>query len=326
MISLDNRSASTLLAFRLPTALLFALIYGTVLASLPLEAFLDRASYLTYAAESHQILARNWERSFLAVLSNEPLWLFSNIALHAIMPTEWVLRTIIFVPACTVAYLVIKQDPRQAIWLVLFLLMAQVLKNHIIHLRQGYALALFLAGWFAQQKRVSWPLMLGSAFVHTSFVFVLVIFAAVNLAKYFRLSPYLQVSAGIILGAIIGAALPHIAAAVGARQAGEYEFNAASISGLGFVYWGSILLLFLSSGRAFVTTRAFALAATGFYLSTYFQIEVTARIFESTILLVLLAGLDLQGWRRLSFLAATVCYAALQYIQRAGLPYLGWGI
>lgn len=326
MTSLADRSASSHLASRLPTALLFALIYGTVLASLPLEAFLDRANYLTYAAESHVILARNWERGFLAVLSNEPLWLVTNIALHAIMPAEWVLRTIIFVPACTVAYVVIKQYPRQVIWLVLFLLMTQVLKNHIIHLRQGYAIALFLAGWFAQQKRVGWPLMLGAAFVHTSFAFVLVIYAAVQLAKFFRLSAYLQISTAILLGAVVGVALPYIAAIVGARQAGEYDFSAASVSGLSFVFWAALLFMLLSAGRAFVAAHAFALATVGFYLATYFQIEVTARIFESTLLLVLLAGLDLKGWRRLTFLAATVFYAAFQYVQRAGLPYLGWGV
>jgi len=320
------RSATSSFEFRFPSAALLALIYGTTLAFLPLEAFLDRANYLTYAAESHIILARYWERGLLAVLSNEPLWLFTNIALHAIMPAEWVLRTIIFVPACSVAYTVIKQYPRQIIWLLLFLLMTQVLKNHIIHLRQGYAVALFLAGWLAPQKRVGRTLMLGAAFVHTSFAFVLVILAVVRLAKFLRLDPYLQVSTAIFLGAVVGVALPYIAAAVGARQAGEYDFSAASVSGLSFVFWTAMMFMFLLAGRTFVAAHAFALANLGFYLATYFQVEVTARIFESTLLFVLFSGLDLKEWRRLIFLAATLCYAVLQYAQRADLPYLGWGV
>lgn len=319
-------STASFLASRFSTALVFALLYGTALASLPLEAFLDRANYLTYATQSHVNMAHYWERGLLAFLSNEPLWLFTNIALHTIMPGEWVLRTIIFVPASTVAYVVIKQHPRQIIWLFLFLLMAQVIKNHIIHLRQGYAIALFLAGWFSPQKKIGWPLMVASAFVHTSFAFVLLIFVAVELAKTLRLSPHLQVLAAAFLGLVVGVSLPYIAATVGARQSGQYDFSPENVSGLGFLFWAALLFLMLSAGRAFVAVHTFALATIGFYLATYFQFEVTARIFESTLLLVLLSGLDLGGGRRQAFLAAIMFYTAFQYIQRAGLPYLGWGV
>lgn len=53
---------------------------------------------------------------------------------------------------------------------------------------------------------------------------------------------------------------------------------------------------------------------------------VTARIFESAILLVLLAGLHLTKWRRYAFLSAFLFYFLFSYLSRVGQPWLGWGV
>jgi len=56
------------------------------------------------------------------------------------------------------------------------------------------------------------------------------------------------------------------------------------------------------------------------------MIEVTARIFESGLLLVLLAGLSLTGWRRLTYLSAVLAFGGLSWILRVGQPAMGFGI
>jgi hypothetical protein len=306
--------------------LLVALVYGAILAALPLELFKDRVNYLVYANESSIILNRYWQNGLFSVLSNEPLWLLTNIALRSVATGEWVVRMLIFLPASSVAYLVLRRDRKNFLWLLAFLLIAQVVKNHIIHLRQGYAIALFMAGWFAAGKKISWPLMLSSALVHTSFAFVVMLLATLKILQFLRWDPYLKIITCAVLGVVTGFLLPHIVSFLGARQALEYEFSGGAVSGLGFIFWSFIMALFLSSGRRFIAYNIFVISTIAFYLSTYFTTEVTARIFESTILLVLTAGLDLVGWRRNVFLSATVFYAVFQYMCRFDLPYMGWGV
>jgi hypothetical protein len=61
-------------------------------------------------------------------------------------------------------------------------------------------------------------------------------------------------------------------------------------------------------------------------LGTYWLIEVTARIFESGLPLVLLAGLSLSGWRRVVFLFAVLGSGSLMWLMRLGQPAMGFGI
>lgn len=306
-------------------AFLIALLYAAALAMLPLDVFKDRLNYLTYADQSDIILLRYWNDGLLSFLSNEPLWLATNILLRKILPPELVVRAIIFFSSFTVSWVAISRYSREVIWILLFLLLVQFIKNYIIHLRQGYAIAIFFLGWFAFRSRARWFFIGASPFIHSSFAFVILIMLSIHIFRLMRMDAYICVLLAGLSGLIVGASLPYIASVLGARQAGQYDFVSTDVSGLGFLYWSSVLILFLLSGSKFARNHVFSLSLIAFYLATYFQIEVTARIFESGLLLVLLSGLSLTGWRRNLFTSSMILYATLQYYQRIGLPYLGWG-
>src|SRR5690606_31256538 len=102
-----------------------------------------------YARYSDEIMARYSALNLVAVLFNEPLWLLINIGLSKLFIGEVVLRIIIFVAAFLVSWLLLRQNPRHIFWMMGFLLIPQVMKNHIIHLRQGLGLAVFLLGYFS---------------------------------------------------------------------------------------------------------------------------------------------------------------------------------
>lgn len=61
------------------------------------------------------------------------------------------------------------------------------------------------------------------------------------------------------------------------------------------------------------------------YLATYFLVEITARIYEGALLLVLFAGLRLTEWHRILFLVLIVCLIIIQYGFRIDDPWLGFG-
>lgn len=303
--------------------LALAVVYGGVLAGLPLDEFKDRTSYLIYAEHSWDIFERYWEAGLLVGLVNEPLWLLVNIGLAAVLPLEAVLRTIIFVPATLVAWLVLRQNPRQFGWLLLFLMLPQVVKNHIIHLRQGLAIAVFLAGWFASRQSLRWMLLAVTPFIHASFFFVLFLWVMVKSMRLLRLAADLRTL--LVAGAAIGVGGSYwLVDVVGARQAELYTASATDLSGLGFGFWMLVLIVMFLQGREFLRQYAFEVSTIVFFLGTYFLSPVTGRIFESTLLLVLLSGLQLTGWRFPVFMTLFIAYMAQQWLMRIGEPNLGW--
>ena len=114
--------------------LLFALTYASFLATLPTDIFYDRENYLVYASSSWAILERYIDQGWLAVFSNEPVWLLINGYLGDIWLPETTVRILIFFPAFTVAWTVLRQDANQFIWLIMILFLPMVIKNHIIQL------------------------------------------------------------------------------------------------------------------------------------------------------------------------------------------------
>jgi hypothetical protein len=306
--------------------IVFALSYATALAYLPLEVFKDRDNYLVYAQYSQLILVKYLVDGSLTLLANEPLWLLLNINLSRYLYPDQVVRVLIFVPAFIVAWQLIRRDPRNAIWMVIFLLSPQVVKNHIIHLRQGVGLSVFLLGYFARPKWLRVGLMATAGFIHSSFLIVAMLGLAVWLSQVLQSTPRLRAAALIFSLLVIGVLMGVIAGDLGARQATIYADADLDISGLGFLFWGAILVLFATSGSSFLRHNLFGLSVLVFYLVVYFLTPVAARIFESGMFLVFLAGLDLPHRRRLVFVWAFTAFTIVQYLTRIGQPWLGWGL
>lgn len=302
-----------------------ALVYGATLSQLSSGALSDWANYLIYAESAWAQLETLRSISPLVALANEPLWLLINSALALILPPEAVVRMIIFAPATLVAWLVLRHDPRLFVWLLVILLLPSVIKNHLIHLRQGTAISVFLLGWFSTRRPVRWLLMGATPFIHASFAFVLPLLWLANAMRRLRLGADLRTLVFASGGILVGTSLAWLAEFIGARQAEEYSFSMAAVSGLGFLFWFTIFALMCFEGRRYLREYAFQVGAIIFYLSTYFLIEVTARIFESVLILVLLASLKMTRWRRVAFLAILVCYGAMQWLMRLNAPLLGFG-
>lgn len=305
---------------------LFAIIYGATLSLLPSDELRDWTNYLSYAENAWVQLQISWGISPLIAFANEPLWLLINSALALILPPEAVVRLIIFVPATLVAWLVLRHGPRPFAWLLVILFLWPVIQNYLIHLRQGLAIAVFLLGWFTTGRPLRWLLMGATPFIHLSFAFVLPLLWLATAMQRLKLGADLRTIVFISSGIFAGTSLAWIAEIIGARQSESYSFSTADVSGIGFLYWLSIFALMCFEGRRFLRGNAFQAGVVVFYLSTYFLIEVTARIFDSVLILVLLASLKLTRWRRVAFLAIVVCFGVLQWLMKMKEPLMGFGV
>lgn len=305
---------------------LFSIIYATILASLPLLEFKDRANYIVYAESSGVIFALRGAQGLFPALANEPLWLLINVGLAQLLESDQILRLLIFLPAFSISFILLRRNWTNAIWIIMFLLVPQVIKNHIIHLRQGVAIAIFLIGYYTRPNWLRFLLMGAAGFIHASFLIVAAIGGLVWVARTTRFSPTLRIilfSACFLALAIV---LDSVAVALGARQGLQYADEQIDVSGLGFVFWLSIFLLALTGGSRFLRENMFPVSMLLFYLAAYFFVPVSARVFESVMLISFVSLLSIEGWRKSVFLLALFFYSSISYFLRLDQPWLGWGL
>ena len=308
--------------------IIIALVYASLLAiAIPsTEVIKDRINYLGYADSSSLIVLDYLRQGWISVIFNEPIWLGLNIGLKFFLTAEQVVNLIIFFSAFTVSYLILKVNPKAFLFLLLLLFLPQVIGKFVVHLRQGLAISIFLVGWFTASKPWRWFLFALTPLIHVSFFFVVLLLAYVSILNKLKFALDLRTVAVVALGLTVGIGLEFVAGMLGARQIQRYEFSTGDVSGLGFLFWLVILALYWMQGRTFAKKHAFEIATLTFYLTTYFLIEVTGRIFESTIAISLLAGLNLTAWRRAAFIGVVIFFAVVGWLMNFGQPWLGWGV
>lgn len=301
---------------------ILASLYGCIFASFPMEGIIDRDNYLMYAENSILIVGRYITQNILTFFVNEPLWLGINILLSLFFDPEVTVRIIASVPAFVVAYYVLRYNPKYFIFLLFLLFLPQVMKNHAVHLRQGVAIAFFIAGWFSSKRYLQIFLIFLTPFIHASFFFILFLLGLNRVFTKMKFALDLKTFLYIILCLIIGLSIGLITSSLGARQV-NYN-TSAEISGLGFIFWTAIISLYFLEGKQFAKQHSFSIAILIFYLSTYFVFEATGRVLESALILLILSGLDLTKWRKQVFYLAVILYFIMMYSSRIMLPYLGW--
>lgn len=306
--------------------LLLAFIYAAFLSSLPVDMFVDRNNYLLYVTDAVAVFQANLKGGLLSTFANEPLWLGMNMLLGQMVDPRAAVRIFIFSSSFVVAFLVLQVGPRCLIVLVLYLLLPQILKNHVIHLRQGVAVAVFLLAWFSANKSTRLVLMCMTPLIHASFFFVIFLYALNYCFVRLNLSAGIRIVLYLLVSVLLAGSSLWIASRLGARQGDQYQSVALEISGLGFVFWLGFLALFVLQGRSFLRANSFQVGLLLFYLVCYFFLPVGARVFESGLILIMLAALALTGWRKQAFYLMFAFYFCVQWVPRLFLPGLGWGI
>ncbi|BDX03990.1 hypothetical protein MACH16_27380 [Marinomonas pontica] len=314
-------------AFYKFTALLLSFLYAFLLSYfLPMDdAIKDRANYLVYAGGSDLIILRYISGGVLSFVFNEPIWLSINIFLSLFFAPEQVVSFVIFFSASVTAYLILQDNPRFFLFLLFFLIFPQVIGKYVVHLRQGLAISVFLLGWFCLSMKLRWLLFISASLIHASFFFIIALYILSVITRKLNFAIDLRSFVIFIFGLIVSFGLGFVATLLGARQSNEYDFSAAEVSGLGFIFWLGVLVLYWLQGREFTKRHAFSMTVLVFYLTTYFFIEVTGRIFESVVIIVLLSSLELTNWRKKLFILACVFFVFLSWLLRINQPWLGWG-
>lgn len=306
--------------------IILSLAYGGFLATLPLLDFKDRQNYLNYFLSGDTLYERSLADGLASFLSNEPVWLLISRTAHEYMDPELALRLLIGIPATVIAFVVLRFGPKDFLWLVIFLFMPLVITNHIIHLRQGLALSLFMIAYFLVNRTLIRVILFCLCpLIHSSFFFIILLLLISRILRAGRMKSshaFLLILAACLFLAF---SLPALLALTSARQALD-DTSAGNSSGLGFLFWLGMLLLILNSGAKTVQKTAFPVTLLIFNLSTYFVFVYSGRVLESGVIIVLIALLSLRSSERKLAMAAIVFFFILTWVPRLSQPGFGWGL
>ncbi|KIO68279.1 hypothetical protein B4064_1769 [Caldibacillus thermoamylovorans] len=281
----------------------------------------DRGNYLNYAEFSELMLQNYLNNGVLSLLSNEPLFLLLNMFLENFLSPENIIKFIIISSIITVAYSLGKITNYNFFVLVLILLVPQVIKNHIIHLRQGLALGIYLLGIVSINKYAK-SLKYMAVFIHISLAFLILFEILDKVFKKIKLSFSLRLFVSSTFLVFIIGLIPNLVAIVGNRRISSYDFSMGdSVSGLGFLFWlivGSLFILFAEKNKINI------IASYGiiFYLMSYFFLDFGARIFENIIPLIIAGTLTLKNsYIKLLCILLLITYSSVIWF-KSGLSFL----
>lgn len=302
--------------------LLFSVVIGIVLiAPSDITWARDRMNYLVYADYSWDIMQRYISNGIFSFLSNEPLFLGINTLLSHIMSPENIVRFIIFTSTIGVLYSLGKLSNYNFLVIVFFLFIPQILKNHIIHLRQGLGLSVYFLG-LVSGKKYGKILRFSSMFIHTSFVFLVLFEISEAFFRKLQLKFSSKISLSIIFLILLVIAVPSLASYFGDRRVLEYSFEMAQgASGFGFILWlivGCFFIIIIKKNYI----NIICCYGIFMYIISYFSLEFGARIFENIIPLILVGALtDNRKEVRLLFIIFFLFFGAIQWYSN-GINFL----
>ena len=122
-------------------ALAMVLLIATLLAARPMGLGLDDENYLEYFNSAQEILSRY---EGLTYVFNEPLWLLVCFSANALLGDEGALRFVIFASSVFAGIGLARMNRWSLLPIALYFALPTSLKNHVDHLRQGFALGLYV--------------------------------------------------------------------------------------------------------------------------------------------------------------------------------------
>lgn len=336
MININKRKPYIFLAFFISLSYSFFVAwYFSGFYKEPFLDVIDRKNYILHVSAS-DVWLFSYDffsiSDFFSFVVNEPLWKFLNYALGLFLTPEDSIFLYVFISSflfCFSVFYLAGERAGKNIFFLVFLVfviitLPQVAKNYIAHLRQGVAISLFFFTWafFKERRR---GLLLLTPFIHASFFFVILIYFFSYYSRSIRFDKHLKSIIFSLVFSIAGFFALDIADFMGARQIG-YELADRRVSGLGFIFWSAVFFIYLSQGKKFIEKNALGFYGLLFYLSAYWFLPVIGRIFESVLVFVLLASLDLSKNKFLIFLILYSFYFIYLWLPKLGEVGFGWVI
>ena len=281
----------------------------------------DRVTYINfYALGSSNVLQWRIQEGFLAVLSNEPLFLIMNIFLAIFLSPEAIVRTIIFLGSF-ISLIAFGKIAKYNLWMLFFFLfIPNIILKYTAQIRQGLAIGIYTIGLTGLMNKKKWSfLRFISVFIHTSLMFNILLEYMEKFFEKLKLSMRVRAISSFILFLFMPMMIPTILYITNDRRLDEYTFSGyEGASGLGFILWLGIgILYFILSKRNTISNICFY--GIIMYLTFYFTLDIGPRIFENIIPIFMATLLaDEQKRNRILYIILFFLIGILMWIMGAG--------
>lgn len=296
-------------------SLFFSYIYN--------KSFIDYGNYFNFAEHSSSIIGEYRSYNIIRFITNEPLWLYIVFLLNFLFDSESTLKILVCFISFLTIYNLSKIDKIDIFSLIIILISPLLVKNFLVHIRQGFAISIFIFALNINNKYIKYFLIFLIPFIHSSFFILYFIIAVCYFGKIFNINIILNTAIVSLISILLAYNIALISNYLDARQSEYYDFSSLEMSGFAFIYWTSFLfiILLLNKKKTFI-----AYCATGiisFYISSYWFTNITSRVFESGLILILIYFVSLNERQKtrlfLIFLLSSLYTWAVQF----SLP--GWG-
>lgn len=306
----------------------FSAIYALIFAIIPSHGFRDRENYLNYAENASEILHTYISAGLLRALTNEPIWLAINTVLGTIFPGPVVVSIIAFFAAFGVAFFLLSQvrRPIDLVIVTIILLAPSVFRTHLIQLRQGLAISVFLLALMVRIRGARWGILMAVPLIHSSFFLVIPLVALREISIKLRFSGFLTLLILLTVIATFVFSIGTVSSLLRARQASILETYGSDISPFSLMMWTVLFMSALFQGKRFIREHVLEVSTLTFFFWAFFYMPPVARGFQATLVLSLLA---ISRMRR-DWLLATSCvffiYVLAQYLVRTSQPWFGYAV
>lgn len=295
--------------------ILYVILYAGILASLPFEGLTDRISYISTLNNIIQY-RENYIKidNYKIFLVSDPAWYSINYILASFLPTEWAIRLIIFFGSLTTLGILTSLSSLRWLPLVVLLSFTPAFLTHYIgHLRQGFALTLLVISYYSwyNKPRFSKLVLLFAIFTHNIAIIILLLIGFKNLLlKFFAPFISLLIFTFIVYNIFNNSYISNILQFFQHRQFEYYNNIEYDPSGRVLAIVFLMLICFLIKPSFLKSNGAYALT---FYLTTYFTLPMSARIFESMFVLLIcqVVQSEMKQWHIPTIVVAIYTFGSL---------------
>ncbi|WP_288760838.1 EpsG family protein [uncultured Lacticaseibacillus sp.] len=283
----------------------------------------DRDNYELYAKYGFGYFDQYFSQGgYLSVISNEPLFISINGLLGYIFTPDTVVLILVGVGYFVTNFVISRENDYSILPVLMYLLLPQTLKNNVMQTRQGLAVAWYLF-FLTQNNRFFKSFRFFSVFIHTGSAILIVADIFRSCMRKFNFRKGQMVVSFAVLSMIIAKVVPTLSQFVGDRRADEYDFLADSgVSGLAWIFWLFFFVIFFVISESDQYSDI-SLLGIIFYLSTYFNFDLSGRAFEFFVPVILLSLFRQKGsWEKYVLIFILMMYAAMGWYQNGGIT--GW--
>lgn len=307
IININNRY------FNYFSNVIISFIIAIYFRSQPILGFLDREVYLyNHMGEAIYRLYYWLNEPIIGKILGEPVWLMINYLFGIVFGFEEGLLNLIFFSSFlgifSVMSLIDKYNidfKNKFIYLIIFFGVGFMYSKYTMHLRQGFAISVFLFAYCLNGTKKNLLILL-TPLIHVSFFLVIPFYYLVEFLKgnTFKKHNLSVLFLSLLFGVVVFVYLPVIGDYFDIYKVDQYESLRYETSGFGFIFWLTILCLFLYSGRDFIYSNLFSIIGIMIFLISYNLFGNPGRLFNNFQPLVILSGLSLKGYNYYIFLIA----------------------